>query len=301
MWLEDRCTASEDGAMKENYGPEFRNLSRDELDVVIGWAEAEGWNPGHHDAVAFWAADQEGYYGMFQDGELIGSASIVSYGGEMGFVGLFIVKPEWRGKGLGTQFWHFFIGRLRERLRPDAPAALDGVFAMQEYYAKSGFVFLHRNLRMLGTGERSGADAELVDLIALPFEELVEYDRAHFGAARAEFLHSWITAEGGLALGLKRGGKLVGMGVVRPCHRGFKIGPLFADDAEAADRIFRGLSSHAAGQPLFLSIPENNAEAVALAKRHGLIECFGCARMVMGPVPDLPWSKIYGVTSFELG
>lgn len=281
--------------------PQYRKLSREELDVVIDWAANEGWNPGLHDAAAFWAADPDGFYGMFLEGELIGSASIVSYRGEMGFVGLFIVKPDWRGKGLGTQFWHFFIGRIKERLKPGAPAALDGVFAMQEYYAKSGFVFLHRNLRMLGTGEKGMIDAGLVDLSAVPFEEVVEYDQAHFGAVRGEFLHSWIMAEGGLALGMRRGEKLVGMGVVRPCQRGFKIGPLFADDAEVADRIFRGLSSHAAGQPLFLSIPENNGEAVALAKRHGLIECFGCARMVMGPAPDLPWGKIFGVTSFELG
>lgn len=284
-----------------NAAPQFRTLSRTELDMVIGWAEAEGWNPGRHDAAAFWAVDPEGYYGMFLEGELIGSASIVSYHGEMGFVGLFIVKPEWRGKGFGSQFWHFFIGQMKQRLKPGAPAALDGVLAMQEYYAKSGFVFQHRNLRMLGTGEKTPADAQLVDLSTVTFEELVEYDRTHFGAKRAEFLHSWITAEGGSALGLRRDGALVGMGVVRPCHRGFKIGPLFADDAEVADRIFRGLSSHAAGQPLFLSIPENNAEALELAKRHGLIECFGCARMVMGPVPDLPWGRIFGVTSFELG
>jgi hypothetical protein len=33
--------------------PEFRPLSREELDEVIEWAAAEGWNPGRHDAAAF--------------------------------------------------------------------------------------------------------------------------------------------------------------------------------------------------------------------------------------------------------
>ena len=37
---------------------------------------------------------------MEMDGELIGSASIVSYGSVFGFVGLFIIRPEWRGRGL---------------------------------------------------------------------------------------------------------------------------------------------------------------------------------------------------------
>lgn len=35
--------------------------------------------------------------------------------------------------------------------------------------------------------------------------------------------------------------------------------------------------------------------------RHRLVEDFGCARMYNGPAPELPWSEIYGITTFELG
>lgn len=98
-----------------------------------------------------------------------------------------------------------------------------------------------------------------------------------------------------------RDDRLAGMGVIRPCRSGYKIGPLFADDARVAEEIFCGLSARATGQPLFLDIPENNPAAVALAARHGLKECFGCARMVLGPVSPLPWQNIYGITTFELG
>lgn len=281
--------------------PVFRLVSRSELDTVLNWAAGEGWNPGLHDADAFWAADPEGFYGMELDGELVGSASIVSYRGTLGFVGLFIVRPEWRGRGLGTQFWNFFIGRLRQRLAPGASAALDGVFAMQAYYAKSGFKFSHRHLRMEGVGAASSPAPEVVELHTLPFETVAACDRAHFGADRPEFLRRWIRPEGGLGLGFLREGALVGCGVVRPCRRGFKIGPLFADDTGVAEAVFSALSSHAAGQLVFLDTPENNPGALALAARHGLTESFGCARMHLGPAPALPWSRIYGVTSLELG
>ena len=36
-------------------------------------------------------------------------------------------------------------------------------------------------------------------------------------------------------------------GVIRACRRGFKIGPLFADNEEAADLLFRGLVANANG------------------------------------------------------
>lgn len=81
---------------------------------------------------------------------------------------------------------------------------------------------------------------------------------------------------------------LTGMGVVRPCGTGFKLGPLFADDALTAHKLFQALSSHACGQPIYLDIPENNPAAIVLAEQHQLEEVFGCARMYQGPAPELP-------------
>jgi hypothetical protein len=76
---------------------------------------------------------------------------------------------------------------------------------------------------------------------------------------------------------------------------------LFAADAEIADVLFRGLGDIAPGEPIFLDVPENNPQAVALARRHDLREVFGCARMYYGAPPVLPYGEIFGVTTFELG
>ncbi len=40
---------------------------------------------------------------------------------------------------------------------------------------------------------------------------------------------------------------------------------------------------------------------MALVRAHGMREVFGCARMYLGPPPDLPGAEIFGVTTFELG
>ena len=281
--------------------PIYRKLSRPELDTVVGWAAEEGWNPGLRDAEAFWAADPEGFYGIELEGRLVGSKAIVSYGGEWGFKGLFIVRPEWRNRGLGGPFWEESVRRLKGRLKPGAAIGLDGVFAMQAFYARGGFTFTHRNLRMEGRGVAGASEAGLMELSSLPWAEVTAYDRRYFGAEREMFLQRWIAPEGGLGLGVLREGSLAGLGVVRPCLKGYKIGPLFADEAEIAEKIFRALSARAAGEPLFLDTPECHEAALALAERHGLKECFGCARMVCGPIPATPWQGVYGVTTFELG
>jgi GNAT superfamily N-acetyltransferase len=278
-----------------------RPASREELDTAVEWASAEGWNPGLADAEAFWSTDPEGFVCVECNGETIATGSIVNYGGQFGFMGFFIVRPDLRGKGIGRDFWIWRRDLLLSRLQPGAAIGMDGVFTMQPFYARGGFVFSHRNLRMAGTGEDSSPQPGLVRLSDVPFDSVANYDRKHFGFDRREFLRHWIAPSGGLGLAAVQEGAVVAMGVVRPCREGFKIGPLFADSSILAESVFRGLSAHAAGAALFLDAPENNPEAMSLAERHGLTEVFGCARMYHGPAPQLPWKNIYGITTFELG
>ncbi len=279
----------------------YRPITRAELDTAVAWAAAEGWNPGLHDADTFWATDPAGFVGAERDGELIATGSIVSYGGAFGFMGFFIVRPDLRGAGIGRDFWIWRRDTLRARLQPGAAIGMDGVFTMQPFYARGGFAFTHRNLRMAGRGKTAPVDGTLRELSTLPFPAVVAYDRKRFGFDRAAFLQRWIAPANGLALGAWNGDALQGMGVVRPCLDGFKIGPLFADSPEIAEALFTALSTHAAGRPLFLDTPENNPAALALAAKHGLVEVFGCARMYHGAAPVLPWNHIYGVSTFELG
>jgi len=280
---------------------QFRAMTRAEFDLAVEWAAQEGWNPGKHDADIFWETDPEGYVCAEHNGEIVAVGSIVAYGREFGFMGFFIVKKELRGQGLGARFWFWRRDRLRARLASRAPIGMDGVFDMQYWYAIGGFGFSHRSLRMAGKGKSSQPDSCLTELSSAPYEAIAAYDRKHFGFDRDAFLRQWIEPTEGLALGAVKNGEITGYGVVRACREGYKIGPLFADDAPTADALFRALSDRACGEPIFLDTPENNAAAMALAEQHGLQEVFGCARMYYGPAPALPWDNIFGVTTFELG
>jgi GNAT superfamily N-acetyltransferase len=279
----------------------LRPMLRGELDTLVEWAAGEGWNPGRNDAQIFWDTDPEGFVAAELGGALIGGGSIVSYGGRFGFMGFFIVRPEHRSHGLGRRLWLHRRDRLIARLQPPAVIGMDGVFAMQPFYARGGFALHHRDLRFEGVGAACTQSDALVESSAVPFAELARYDAAHFPAPRERFLKAWIAQPGSRALAAMRAGALQGYGVIRPCRNGYKIGPLFAANADIADALYRGLSDFAPGAPVFLDVPDNNPDALALARRHGLAEVFGCARMYYGPAPELPHREIYGVTTFELG
>jgi hypothetical protein len=178
---------------------------------------------------------------------------------------------------------------------------MDGVFDMQAYYAKGGFRFSTRDLRFEGIGRSFQYPDSIRPLDVLAFSDVDAYDRAHFPAPRSDFLKRWLVQPGAHSLGSVVDGCLRGFGVMRPCRQGYKIGPLFADSPNIAEDIFKALSSVVSGEPIFLDVPENNPEAVALAQRHDMKDVFGCAKMYFGPEPDLPEQEIFGVTTFELG
>ena len=279
-------------------GYTIRAMSRPELGLALDWAAAEGWNPGVHDAHCFYAADPQGFLIGLLGEQPVAVISVVKYGSRFGFLGLYIVKPEFRGRGHGLRLWNAGMQRLAGRC-----VGLDGVVAQQANYQRSGFELAYRNIRYQGeAGGVSAPDAAVVPLASVSLKALCAYDEAVFGAVRVAFLQAWVEQGDACALGVLRDGGLVGYGVVRRCRVGSKIGPLFADDADTAERLFRALSARATPHsPLFIDVPEPNAVALALVRRHGLAATFETARMYAGACPPQPIDRVFGLTSFELG
>jgi GNAT superfamily N-acetyltransferase len=276
----------------------IRTMTRQEVDIAIDWAAAEGWNPGLYDADCFYAADPNGFLiGLLGD-EPIATVSVVKYGDSFGFLGFYIVKPEYRGKGYGIQIWNAGLAYLRGR-----NIGLDGVVSQQSNYKKSGFTLAYRNIRYQGTGGGDfPTDSGIVQLSTIPFDEICAYDKPFFPGNRIQFLKRWIDQPQSTAIGILRNRKLAGYGVLRICRTGYKVGPLFADSPEFAEHLFLTLKAHTPeGAPIFLDTPAVNSAAVDLAKRHDMIVAFDTARMYTGKSPDLPTNRLFGITTFELG
>jgi GNAT superfamily N-acetyltransferase len=270
----------------------------DEVELAIQWARQEGWNPGLHDAACFRAADPDGFFiGMLRD-EPVGSISAVRYGEHFGFIGLYIVKLECRGKGFGFRIWQHAMAYLAGR-----NIGLDGVVEQQGNYRKSGFQLAHRNIRFQGfVRPRHAKSMATKDVRELPFEQLMSYDRPCFAASRERFLADWIAQPDSTALAAVHGdGDIRGYGVLRKCCDGFKIGPLFADDARTAEALLDALIARHEGGMFVLDVPEPNAAAAALAQQYGMTSAFETARMYTKAAPAIPLARVFGITTFELG
>jgi len=284
-------------------GFQIRTMSRADLDEAMAWAAAEGWNPGLHDADAFHAADPNGFLMGVLDGEPVASISVVRYDDDFGFLGFYIVKPEHRGAGYGMRIWNAGM-----RYLDGCNVGLDGVVEQQPNYRKSGFQYAYGNQRHQGTGGGThpprrgvGGVGGVVDAADVPLQWISDYDAPRFPASRAGFVANWLSMPGTRSFVIPGEHSITVYVVIRPCRQGFKIGPLFADDAGIAESLFRAASACAPGAPIFLDTPLPNAAALSLAERHDMTPVFETARMYTGPEPDIRMETVFGVTTFELG
>ena len=273
----------------------IRAMRSDEIAMAVGWAAAEGWNPGLADAQCFASVDANGFLIAETDGKPAAVISAINYDDRFAFLGFYIVRPELRGRGYGLRLWQAALAHAGNRT-----LGLDGVVAQQDNYAKSGFVLSHNNIRYGGVPADLGATDATVPLSQVPFDAIVADDAQVFPATRPFFWLAWLGAPGHRGRALVRDGKLAAWGVIRPCRKGRKIGPLVADDREGAEGVFAALVGDEKGE-VFLDVPQPNETAVALAREHGLTPVFETARMYSGPVRPTALHRIFGVTTFELG
>jgi GNAT superfamily N-acetyltransferase len=283
----------------------IRTMRPDDISTAVNWAAAEGWNPGLADDACFATVDPEGFLIAELGGAPAATVSCVNYDASFAFLGFYMVRADLRGHGYGLRIWDAAIAHAGTRV-----IGLDGVVAQQQNYKKSGFELAYANIRFGGTVAppdvpgrfRKGRnDSRIVALTEIPLASVASSDATVFPAPRTAFLRAWIGSPAHAGRAAVRDGQLAAWGVIRPCRKGHKIGPLVADDRAAAEAVLGALLADVGGGEIFLDAPSVNREAVTLAEALGLEPVFETARMYTGVIPPLRLERVFGVTTFELG
>jgi GNAT superfamily N-acetyltransferase len=272
----------------------IRSLDLAEIDMLIGWAKAEGWNPGLADAAPFQAADPEGFIGCFVDGQMAAGISAIRYGSDFGFIGLYIAHPDFRGRGYGRRVWDAGMAHLKNRT-----IGLDGVPEQLANYRSMGFVPDCETFRRSGKLEGK-TDPDICSLEDIDPASLIAFDAECFAERRAAFLQAWLALPRQTKV-LIRDGAICGYAVARQCHEGYKIGPLFAVDSDAATTLILACAAEVEGQLINIDVPADQAKFSAVLQEHGFRQGFQTTRMYRGTPPLFETACVFGVTTLELG
>ncbi|KAA3596310.1 MAG: GNAT famly N-acetyltransferase [Calditrichaeota bacterium] len=280
---------------------EFKKLDLNGLKTLVSWAETEGWNPGLSDTDVFWKTDPDGFLGFYFNNSLIAGGAIVSYNDEFGFMGLFIVKSEYRNLGIGKKLWYLRRDMLIERLKNNSSIGMDGVVDMQPFYQKGGFEIAFIDKRYEKIGIELPVSEKVKPIVEEDFNQILDYDKKCFGFIRPQFLKLWLNLPESRTYKYSENNELKGFAVLRKCSSGFKIGPLFADNDNIAEELYKACLNSAIGNSVYLDIPMINNGAVKMVGKYNAKYVFECARMYKGSPPQVDVSKVYGITTFELG
>lgn len=279
----------------------IRRMELADAELALDWAAAEGWNPGRRDAVPFRAADPDGFLVGELDDAPAAVVACPRYGDAFGFVGLYIVRPDLRGRGLGRLIWdagHEHLG--------DRTVGLDAVGEQVVRYERAGYRPEAHTHRHQGRGPAPAApapgEADPVPLADVPLEQVLALDARAFPGARDAFLRLYVAQTGTRAIALVADGAVTAYGVRRRCRTGHKVGPLFAPEPESARAVLAALlDGLAPDEPWWVDVPGSNPAATALAEELGLTPGFRTTRMYRGEPPEYERSLVFGVTTLELG
>lgn len=272
-----------------------RTAHPQELDLVLDWAAEEGWNPGVDDASAFFAADPEGFFvAVDADDTPLAAISVVNHSAAFAFLGLYLVRPAHRGRGIGLQLWQHALRHAGQRT-----VGLDGVEAQQQNYIASGFAHAGGTTRL--SGRIHGlTDPDIRAAGPDDIPDLVAREAAASGVAKPAYLSAWFgnTANRTTLVSESTQG-IDGLCTVRTCSAGVKIGPLIAESDGTAERLI-GHAATLTEDTVTLDVPETARTLGGLCQSLGLTPGFKTARMYRGPFSARP-HRIFAVTSLELG
>ena len=279
-------------------------MTRAEVRTLQDWVITEWWDEGDWDADVLYDIDPDGFWALLDDeGRIVGGLSTIAPTAEAGSVSHLYLAPEARGQGIWRRSLADLFTLLGHRLESDMTVTNFVMPDAQAAVEPWGFVPLHDEIRMVRAAGDAPLTAEalgVVDARDLPLDDVIAFDAAHAGRTRDALWRRWIDLPGAFSGAVVADGRLRGIGTIRPSARGHRIGPLFADDPEVAERLLRHLVPGARGTRIAMDVPAANPAAPPLAEALGFIEEFRTIRMVRGRIPAVPWQECYATVMLHL-
>ncbi len=247
-----------------------------------------GWNQTLADWQRFLTCEPGGCFVAEIDGAPAGTATCTCYGTELGWIGMLLVHPDRRRRGIGSALMRHCLAYLENR--GVACIKLDATPLGQPLYEQLGFVpelsltrWEAQPLRAVTVPARDGtALCSTAD-----WEEVLALDERAFGWPRREMLSAVARQCCQVIVCRAAPGSGFGYGMLRKGSRAYYLGPVAADEFTMASHIVLRLLSHVPPEKeaVFWDVLDQNEPATALAQSLGFTPQRHLVRMFRGRHP----------------
>ena len=278
----------------------IRLLGAQDLPAAMRLKEAAGWNQTEEDWLRLLRLEPRGCFAAASGGRLVGTATTTTYGDELAWVGMVLVDPEFRRRGIASRLMRAALAYLDgEGVRA---VKLDATPDGRHVYEGFGFeaeLLIERWARAALEG--GGRDADSWSLDPARLAEVLEFDRLAFGADRARLVELLVAQSAGSFV-RAAGGRVKGYALTRTGALADYVGPLVASDFETASGLLDEVLARHAGRPLYIDVKTRfETLAGALAER-GFRKQRDLVRMRRGARTHAGTSaKVFAIAGPEVG
>ena len=211
---------------------EIRLFEESDVAEAMRLKAAAGWNQTGEDWLRLLRLCPRGCFAATAGARLVGTTTTTAYGRDLAWVGMVLVDPEFRRRGIATAL----VRAALEGLDAAAVATvkLDATTEGSPVYEALGFEVELNIERWVGVARAQASPAHAAEGAPDP-THIFELDRRAFGADRSELLsalleESCVTP----AVSMGADGRLGGYALARRGALSDYVGPLVAEEAETA-------------------------------------------------------------------
>jgi GNAT superfamily N-acetyltransferase len=279
----------------------FRTMQQPDIEAGLRLCRAARWNQTSRDWEMFLKLSPAGCRVAVKDEAVIGTVTTVRYENRFSWIGMVLVDPEERGKGIGTRLISEALGVLK-----DMPSIrLDATPAGCEVYRKLNFVDEYRLSRM----EKATPDGDFIQpgnparpMTKGDLPAIAIFDRQVFGAERRVILEWMFDGAPEYSWVIEQEGRITGYMFGRHGSNFEHLGPVVAHDQERARLLVAACVRRRAGQKLILDASHYDPDWRMWLESAGFREQRSFIRMFYrdNPYPGLP-AKQFGILGPEFG
>jgi GNAT superfamily N-acetyltransferase len=233
-----------------------------------------GWNQTPADWRRLLAHEPDGCFLSEWNDVPTGTVTTTTYGNELGWIGMMLVHPDFRRRGVATALMERALTYLRERgiacIKLDATPAGAPVYEQLGFRAEFGLDRWEKENP--GTAPPPGKPR-----LPLP----LPFDTTAFGAARGDWLAALAKEASEICIQRDASGQPTAFGLLRPGRRADYLGPATAANGSAGGAVIETLLKRLS-RLTYWDIPRPNRAAVALAEAHGFRRVRPFQRMWLG-------------------
>jgi GNAT superfamily N-acetyltransferase len=258
-------------------------LGTQDIPRAMELVAAANWNQSPQDWRRFIDFQPAGCFKALLHGALVGTVTSTCYGTELAWIGMMLVDPELRRRGIGTLLMQRVIDHLHSRsvrtIKLDATPAGRPLYAQLGFHAEHDF---QRWRRPVVTAADKSVPNEARCETHFRFDDYAALDRDAFGADRGSWLQRFASVSHVVC-------RAEGFGMLRPGRIASYLGPITAHNLECAESIIEELLSGTT-EPVFWDVPYRSPAATTLAQRWQFEPVRDLTRMWLGDalVPKSP-------------